>query len=235
MAATRILPINWNTGANAKIREEEVVDKPKPPKAAIQSITLAIRVGQTKQYALGYIQAFNWSMTREAQPIHQIEPYPDGTFGGGSFETASFGSSYYWPGEPVEVIPGKVGGIDITLNKYAMYTLNLLRATLAADGAGTEHTLAQIPTLNADLHYNEAGQNEYVSLIQQVRPIYIYQSYINPLSGANAFGRVFEECWFTSLGEEIPEASQNGPIMESGRLTATRIRPYTTPDTAKEA
>ena len=229
MAASRILPLNWATGAGGSIRTDETTPAGRalPPKAAIQSITMALRVGKDRPFAIGYVQAFNWSMTRDAQALHQIEPYPDGTFSAANtFDTAEFGNTFYWPGEPVESIPGKVGLVDITLKKCAMYSNNTMRSLLVADGAGTSHELEDIPASNADLHYTGAAQNEYISLIQQVRPVYIYQSYINPMSGTNAFGRTFEECWITSLGEEIPEASQNGPVMENTQLKATRIRPF---------
>lgn len=225
MAASRILPLNWATGADGQPVDEAVAY---PPKAAMQSITMAIRAGKDKRFALGYIKSFNWSMNRASTTLHQIEPYPDGTFSNAnSFDTASFSTSFYWPGEPVEVIPGKVDAIDITLDKYAMYTNNLLRSLLSIEGAGTEHVTGV--TNNADIHYAGTGQNEYVSLIQQVRPVYIYQIFINPITGNSAFGRVFEECWFESIGEDIPDASQNGPITENGKLKATRMRPFVIP------
>jgi len=219
MATSRIFPLNWATGAGGRVQDTDRI-----PKAAIQSITMAVRFGDGKQFAIGYIHEFNWSMRRDAQVLHQIEPYPNGTFENATnLATAKFGETFYWPGEPIEVIPGKVGGIDITLNKYALYTSNLLRSLLSIDGAGTEHTTGI--QNNSDIHYTGDLQNEYVSLIQQVRPVYIYQQFISPTTGQVIFGRVFEECWFTDIGEEIPQAPQNGPILERGKLMATRLRP----------
>lgn len=223
MATSRIFPLNWATGAG---NTRDDADTAAIPKAAIQSITMAVRVGWGQEYAIGYIQEFNWSMRREAQVLHQIEPYPNGTFGDVvSLATAKFGQTYYWPGEPIETIPGKVGGVEVTLNKYALYSCNLLRSLLVCDAAGTEH--ATLPTNNSEIHYSGSGQNEYVSLIQQVRPVFIYQYFISPNTGEKIFGRVFEEGWFTDIGEEIPQADRNGPILERGRLLVTRLRPYT--------
>ena len=221
MSTARIFPINWKTGAGGAISDTDTT-----PKAAMQSITMSLRFGD-HDMAIGYIQSFNWSMERTATPYHQIEAYPDGTFGGGSIANAEFTSSFYWPGEPVEVIPGKVGGIQVTLSKIAFYSANLLRTLMKIQGAGTEepngsHGISD----NSLIHYTGPLQNEYVSTIQQVRPIYIKQIFLSPTTGVPVFGRVFEECWFTNIAEVIPDAATNGAIIENGTLMATRMRPY---------
>jgi hypothetical protein len=219
MATSRIFPLNWATGAGGRVLDTDNI-----PKAAIQSITMAVRFGDGKQFAIGYVQQFKWSMKREAQVLHQIEPYPNGTFESATnLATAKFGQTFYWPGEPIEVIPGKVGGVEITLSRYALYSSNLLQSLLSIDGAGTNNP-APIQN-NNQVHYSGPFQNPYVSLIQQVRPVYIYQQFLAPTTGNVVFGRVFEECWFTDVGEEIPTAETNGPILENGVLMATRLRP----------
>jgi len=212
--ANRVLPINYAASTNNL--------NGTIPKTAIQSITMAIRIGP-KQHAIGYIQEFSWTADRDVKMLHQIEPYPNGTFDGSAVLESDFFTSGYWPGEPVEGVPGKIDGIKVTLKRYALYTSNLLAALTRLSGAGTED--ADIPVDNASVN-NTEDVNKYVSLIQQVRPIDIYQMYVSPTNGAIVFGRKFEECWFTSLGEEIPAAETNEPIMENGELTATRVRPY---------
>jgi len=213
--ANRILPLNYAT-----TRENAAGAV---PKVAIQSITMAIRVGP-KQFAIGYVQEFNWSTDRDVKMLHQLEPYPNGTFNSdATFDGADFFNSSYWPGEPIEGVPGKIDGIKVTLKRYALYSSNLLAAISRLCGAGTEDE--NIPT-NNDAVNDVTQLNKYVTLIQQVRPIDIYQMYINPASGAPIFGRKFEECWFTSLGETIPAAETSEPILEEGELTATRIRPW---------
>ena len=222
----RILPVNWAT-AGEDVKKLEQSGSDAPPRAAIQSITMAVRFGE-KQYAIGYIKKFNWSTKRDSETLHQIEPYPNGTFSGGSsgpaLGTVGFNESKYWPGEPVEVVPGKIDAVDITLERYALYSSNLLRSLLTIDGAGTEHS--EPIQNNEDIHYSGDKQNEYVSLIQQTRPVHIYQTFISPVNGKIVFGRVFEECWFTEIGEEIADAEKNEAVYESGKLIATRMRPY---------
>jgi hypothetical protein len=223
MATARIFPINWRTGAGGTISDADTM-----PRAAMQSITMSLRFGQ-HDMAIGYVQNFNWSMERQATPYHQIEAYPDGTFGGGNLATAEFGTSYYWPGEPVEVIPGKVGGIQITLGKIAFYSANMLRTLLTIHGAGTasQNGDTGLTAGQQDLiHYTGPLQNEYVSAIQQVRPIYIHQIFLSPTTGVPVFGRTFQECWFTNIAEVIPDAATNGAIIENATLLATRMRPY---------
>jgi len=213
--ANRILPLNY---ATTRDNVNNAV-----PRVALQSITMAIRVGPN-QFAIGYIQEFGWSADRDIKMLHQIEPYPNGTFDNtASFADADFYTSAYWPGEPIEGVPGKIDGIKVTLKRYALYSSNLLAALSRLCGAGTEDD--QIPTTNDAV--NDVNElNKYVTLIQQVRPIDIYQMYINPTNGAPVFGRKFEECWFTSLGETLPNAETNEPVLEEGEMTATRIRPF---------
>lgn len=210
----RVLPLN-NRFANDAI-----------PKAAIQSITMAVRVGPQK-FAVGYIQEFGWSADRDVKPLHQMEPYPDGTFdGSATLSGHTFGQTMYWPGEPVEVVPGKISVITLTLKRYVLYTSNLLAAMCRIHSAGTEDTDV-LPTDNATVN-DVTAVNQYVTLIQQVRPLEVYQMYISPTTGRVVFGRKFEECWFTKIGETIPNAEANEPILEEGELKCSRIRPFFT-------
>ena len=214
--ADRVLPLNWTT-ATASDTTDAI------PVAAIQSITMSMRFGYGKNYAIGYISKFAWTTQREKQVLHQIEAYPNGTFGGGSLNN-NFASSLYWPGEPVEVVPGKLNAIEISLSRYVLYSSNLLSSLLKSDGAGTED---EFPVgNNGDLQIASGSQNPYVSLIQQTRPVFIYQQFTSPISGKVIYGRVFENCWFTDIGEEIADAKTNEAIIENGKLTCTRMRPF---------
>jgi len=209
--ASRVLPIS-NKNANSTI-----------PTAAIQSITMAIRVGSGK-FSIGYVNEFGWDATRDVKSVHQIEPYPDGTFDNQADLTSAFGSTAYWPGEPVEVIPGKIDVVTITLKRYVLYTSNLLAACMRLEAAGTEGTGIK-SILNSDVN-DVSNVNQYVSLIQQVRPIELYQMFISPTTGQVVFGRKFEECWFTKIAETIPTGENNEAILEDGELKCARIRPF---------
>lgn len=220
----RVLSMNYGAGA---IHNDSAI--PNVPKTVIQSVTMAVRIGNG-QYAIGYVHEFNFKMDRDAKPVYQIEPYPNGTFAAGLLDydsVSNFLDSTYWPSEVIEVIPGKVGPVTLTLNRYALYSSNLLASTLRIENAGTESGVDGEPEEFAgDINLNGTVANRYVSLVQQIRPIDIHQIYISPKTGKPIFGRTFQECWFTSLGETIPTSEENGPILENGELMVTRVRPF---------
>ena len=200
------------------------------PHSVIQSITMSIRIG-TQQFAIGMIDKFTVSMKRANKTIYQIEAYPDvrGDVEGGT--VAGISSSYtprqfdeqttYWPGEPVEVIPGKMGDIDVTLDRYALYTANLLAAVTRATGSGVYDGVPVAPNLQ------ESAQAviKYVNILQQVRPFDLFQIFVSPVTGGVLWGRKIGGCWFEEIGETIPASNENGPIMENGKIKATYIRP----------
>ena len=198
------------------------------PHATIQSITMGIRIG-TQKYAIGFVHKFTFDMKRDNKTIYQIEPYPD-VLGDDAvpsgitsvFTSAEFNEdTTYWPGEPVEVIPGKMGVIEITLDRYSLYTANLLAAVLRATGGGVYDSTASPP------HLQESAEPviKYVNILQQVRPFDIYQIFVSPISGAVLWGRKFGGCWFSSVGETTPESDKNEPVLENGKVQATYIRP----------
>ena len=198
------------------------------PHATIQSITMGIRIG-TEQYAVGYIHKFQFDMKRDNKPIWQIEPYPDvmGKSGDAkglsdSFDDIDFNeTTTYWPGEAIEIIPGKMSPVELSLDRYALYTGNMLAALTRASGSGVYDGEATHPNLME----SEYPVVKYVNILQQVRPFDIYQIFVSPLTGGVLWGRKFGGCWFTSIGETVPESDKNEPILENGKISATYIRP----------
>lgn len=200
----------------------------KTPHSAIQSITMGIRIGNDK-YAIGYIHQFKFDMKRDNKPIWQIEPYPD--VRGDDSGAASIKNTYtarnfdentsYWPGEIIEVIPGKMGPIEITLSRYALYTANLMAAVTRATGSGVYNSTPVAPNLME----SDNPIIKYVNILQQVRPFDIYQIFVSPLTGGVLWGRKFGGCWFNTIGETVPDSDKNEPILEEGKVNATYIRP----------
>jgi len=200
------------------------------PHSVIQSITMGIRIGSNK-YAIGAIHKFSFRMERDAKPIYQIEPYPDvrgddtsASGLGGAFASAEFDEdTTYWPGEAIEVIPGKMGPINITLHRYVLYTANLMAAVLRATGSGVYDSNPVAPNLKT----SESAVIKYVNILQQVRPFDVYQFFVSPITGKVLWGRKFGGCWIKNLGETSPESDRNEAILEEGELMATYIRPLT--------
>jgi hypothetical protein len=203
-------------------------------KHVVQSITMCVRVGNNTEAPLGYIQDFQWSIDRPATELYQIEAVPDGTFAGpNSGYSTNDGLFYstYWPGEVIEQIPGKQGSAKLSIKRCTLYGSNLLSALMQLQGAGTEENGAvgtELDQLSFDAS-QATNFAQYVSLIQQIRPVYIKQMFLNPVTGKLAFGRVFQECWITSMSEALPNASKNEAVIEDMKLQATRIRPMVKP------
>lgn len=212
----RLLPLhNINPNSNA-------------PHSSIQSITMGIRIGNQK-FAIGYIHKWSFTMERAEKTIFQIEPYPD--VRGDDSSPAGIASVYtarkfdenttYWPGEAIEVIPGKMNPVKITLHRYALYTGNLLAAISRATGSGV-YDGSEVPP---NIQETEEPVIKYVNILQQVRPFDIYQTFVSPVTGGVLWGRKFGGCWFTKIGETSAESDKNEPILEEGEISATYIRP----------
>ena len=224
MAASRILPVNSGRAGGGAITDAI-------PKAAVQSITMSVRFGPQGNKAIGYIKKFSWKVTRDNSTLHQIEAYPNGTFDGSNGGDTAYLNAQYFPGEAIEVIPGKQPAIEISLERYCLYTSSLLSALdLYSAGSEATSTYSQAQ-YNATAFTVTSGDGlnnrpNYVSLLQQVRCIDITQIYTNPIDGSVIFGRVFEECWFKEYGETVPDADKNEAVIESATLTCPRVRPY---------
>lgn len=200
-------------------------------KHMIQTITMGVRVGETVNVALGGIQSFGWSQDRPVTELYQIEPIPDGTFTSAASIDSNSGllSTKYWPGEVVELVPGKQGPAQLDISRTVFYGSNILSALMYIENAGTEESgaFATSEASSFDPSNSTDSQNfsQYVTLIQQVRPVFIKQIFINPIDGSLAYGRVFEDVWITSMSEETVDAESNKPLIESIKASATRIRP----------
>ena len=200
------------------------------PHSSIQSITMGIRIGNQK-FAIGYIQKFSFEMMRDQKTIYQIEPYPD--IMGDDSSPAGIATSFtsrrfdentrYWPGEAIEVIPGKMQPLKLTLERYSLYTANLMAAVARASGTGVYDPVEMAPNLQE----TAPAIIKYISILQQVRPFDIYQIFVSPITGGVLWGRKFGGCWFTKIGEVSPEAEKNEPLLEQGEIQATYIRPLT--------
>lgn len=203
------------------------------PHAAIQSITMGIRFGASK-YAIGYIHQFNFSMSRDVKPVYQIEPYMN--ILGDSVNAAGVGSTFeniefnedtpYYPGEMIEMIPGKMQPISLNLSRYSLYTGNLMAAVMRSTGGGVFDDEAKAPNLQEGDAVPKPAI-EYVNILQQSRPFDIYQIFVSPTNGKVIWGRKFGGCWFTEIGEEVPDSDQNAPILENGTVSVTYVRPLT--------
>lgn len=218
MITSRVNPINVNPGTLA--------DSKKHLARPVQSTSVGIRVGDNVNVNIGYIQKFNFDISRPSSEVYQIEPCVNGTFGYAMNDLIKDGAipffeTKYHPGEVIEVIPGKQGAAELSISRAVLYGSNLMSALMYIERAGTE----SIDEAEAAELYFGGNSMQYVSLIQQVRPIFIKQVIYNPISGKIIWGRVFQDVWIESWSEEMPDASKNEILVDSIKAKATRIRP----------
>lgn len=223
MLSSRVNPLN--------VKPTETPNGVEMLKLPVQSITVGVRIGESVDIAIGLVQKFGWSINRGSTEVYQIEPVVDGTFGAAvsrllPSDSTSFFSSKYFPGEVIELIPGKQGAAELELSRCVLYGSNIFSALMSIENAGTEAT-ADSGVENSTVNFGGSLLN-YVTLIQQVRPIYIKQVVYNPASttGEILWGRTFEDVWIESWSEEMPDASKNEAVVDTIRAKATRIRPY---------
>lgn len=201
----KTLPINdQNATSNAQLKK------------ALLTITMGVRVGPTFK-SIGYIQELDRSHKRTNTHLKQLEPYPNGTFGGSGADV-NFNDSEYFPGETVEVAPGVLGDETITVKRAVLFTSTMFEAFMRAGGGGVNED--GIPA--ADINNLD---NRYVSLLQQTRPIDIVEMYISPIDGKVIWGVRYEDCWFQDLSRNV-SAGKESTIIESSILDVTRTRQY---------
>jgi hypothetical protein len=116
-----------------------------------------------------------------------------------------------------------MGPVEITLDRYALYTANLMAAVSRATGGGVYDNVETAPNLQESAD----PVIKYVNILQQVRPFEMYQIFVSPITGSVLWGRKFGGCWFNSIGEKTPESDKNEPVMENGKIQVTYIRPLT--------
>lgn len=211
-----ILPISKAAAREASSAEFTAATT---PGIALPSISLAMRFGPTNK-AIGYINQFARTHTRSLVHLKQLEPYPNGTFSSAAssmnFNT-DYGTSQYFPGETVEVVPGPLGDESITLQRYALYTSMLFEAVVRADGADiarTDYTTKNI---------NDIASGRLVSLLQQTKACLVLEIYVSPIDGSTIYGVQYIDCWFSDMGRTVAQGTNF--IQESGKLEVTRTRP----------
>lgn len=184
---------------------------------ALPVITLAVRTG-SGQTAIGYISELNRTHTRDVTRLYQLEPYT----GNNDYKTLRETHNTYFPGEAVEVVPGRVSDETLELTRYALYTSTLFEAFMRANGSGDNND-KDIKDVNATGSQNEF---RYVNTLQQVRPVNVYEYYISPVSKNILWGIVYYDCWFTNMGRRVGVTGDT-VISEQATLQVTRTRPWT--------
>jgi len=187
-------------------------------KKAVLVTTMGIRVGDQLK-SIGYINSFSRTHSRQNFHMKQLEPYVNGTFGGSAAEI-DFNKSDYFPGETVEVAPGVLADEAIAIERYTLYTSTMFEAFMRAGGGGT------IQDGIGDSNINNAEQvTRYVNLLQQIKPIDVYEVYISPIDKKVIWGIMYLDCWFKDMGRNVKVGTDN-IINETASLDVTKTRQY---------
>lgn len=186
--------------------------------SALPVLTLGVRAsdGDTP---IGYVKSITRTHTRKVEPVLQLEPYVNGTFGSGSNASATFKAagelhqtSSYFPGERIEVVPGPITDEKIQLKRTVLYTSNLIEALMR-------------------VHFGESGENvnkgmSIVSLVQQTRPFDVFEIYVSPIDGKVIWGIKYNQCFATDMPRTVDIDGTH--IVEEINFEVTNARFYTT-------
>lgn len=190
--------------------------------SALPVLSLGVRAGD-RELALGYIKQITRSHERRNEAVLQLEPYAGTLFpeGSGDNSAAQFQTSEYFPGERAEVVPGPVTTEQVALQRTTLYTSTLFEAVVRANGAG-------INNIDEDLGVNELTSGSkslrYMNVLQQVRPVDIYEIYVSPLDGGILWGVKYLDCWFNNMNRSVN--TDGNTILEDQTLEVTRTRLY---------
>jgi len=181
---------------------------------ALHILTIGVRVGE-QQKAIGYVTRIERTHARTNTHLKQLEPFPNGTFasgldsnfGGDVFE--KYPKSMYFPGETVEVAPGILEDETVRIARYVLYTSTLFEAFVRANmGQEVNDTSVRL-----------------VSLLQQVKPVELFEFWLSPYDGKILYGIHYQECWFRNMGHTV-ETGRDAVISEDAELDVTRTRPF---------
>lgn len=204
------------------------------PNGVMNILQYSVRLGNAApQKAIGLVQKIEWSVSRRTQEIYQLEAIPNVIFGnvGDPAQLTETGhyttSELFYPGEPVEIVPGVQEPIEVNLERAVMNSGTGLEALLAAGDA------AEYATYNGGSGYDpfidqfsdSNGNNvRGITPLQQVRPLILYSLAYSPTTADVIYGIKFVDCWIEESSGWNIEATGDGAIIESIRLRCPRIR-----------
>ncbi len=205
MAVTQILPVT-----------DQAFTADSQLTRALPVITLAIRGGLMGDKVIGYVTGITRTHTRTVERLHQLEPFSTEA---GGFQTLAKTGNDYFPGEAIELVPGILGEETVALTRYALYTSTLFEAFMRAGGAGDANNQTPVDVNNPEL------ESRYTSLLQQVRPVNVYEYYVSPITKKVLWGIIYYDGWFTDMGRRITVGTDT-VIMEEATIAITRSRPF---------
>ena len=206
------------------------------PNGVMNVLQFSVRLGNNApSNAVGLVQKIEWSVKRKTKEVYQLEAIPNVLFGvPGAFSLTTPGqlerSELYYPGEPIEIVPGVQEPIELTLERAVMNSGTGLEALLAT-GDAAEYA----PYNNGAGYPPFAGDPSFATTVggdparginplQQVRPLALYSLVYSPTQGTVIYGIKFIDTWIEEISGWNIEAAGEGPVIESIKMKCPRIR-----------
>jgi hypothetical protein len=203
------------------------------PASAMNVLQYSVRAGKNSDKVLGYIKKISWSVKRKTKEIYQIEALPDTIFDEPSAVDLTQAGQYftrdvYFPGEPVEIVPGFQDPIMIELERTVMNGGTGLEALLNAGDA------AEYNNYNNGAGYPPFVQpntgNRGINPLQQVRPLTITSICYSPTQVRNViYGVRFIDCWIEDVTGWDIGTDGEGVIVEKISMKCPKIRLFNPP------
>ncbi|MEO0075039.1 MAG: hypothetical protein ABIK31_02890 [candidate division WOR-3 bacterium] len=221
--ANQVLPVSSSRGGTAEFTALA-------PRSAMNILQFSVRAGMLSDIPIGYVQEVSWSFDREAKELYQIEAIPDVIFEPppGSIDLTQpgqyFRSDIYYPGEPVEVVPGYQKPISVSLKRVVMNSGTGLEALLNT-GDAAEYN---------DYNFG-AGYPPFVDLttnpdrgiipLQQVRPLTLTCMAFTPTRENRViYGVKFIDGWITRVGGWNIGTGSSGTVVEEMTVLFPKVR-----------
>lgn len=228
MAQNQVLPVSSSRivdGLDNFVRPD--------PVSAMNMLQYSVRAGVNSDRPLGYVQKITWSMSRDAKEVYQIEALPDAIYNENRpadlTEAAQYQQSdIYYPGEPVEVIPGYAKPINVTLERVVMNGGTGLEAVLNTSDAAEYNDYNN--GNGYDPFVNTASGNRAITPLQQVRPITLTSICFSPTQRRQViYGVKFVDGWITEVTGWDINTGGDSMIVESIKMLFPKLRIFNPP------
>lgn len=221
--ANQVLPVSSSRGGTTEFTSIA-------PRSAMNILQFSVRAGILSDVPIGYVQEISWSFDRDAKELYQIEAIPEVIFSlpPGTIDLTLKGqystSDIYYPGEPVEVVPGYQKPINVSLKRVVMN-----------GGTGLEALLNTGDAAEYNDYNGGAGYPPFVDLntqpdrgiipLQQVRPLTLTCMAFSPTrQNKIIYGVKFIDGWITKVGGWNIGTSGTGVIIEDMTILFPKVR-----------
>lgn len=224
--ANQVLPVSSSRGGTAEFTKLA-------PVSAMNVLQVSVRAGLLSDRPIGYVREVSWSINRDAKEVYQIEAIPNVIFDlpSGTIDLTRPGqystSDIYYPGEPVEVIPGYQKAIDVTLKRVVLNAGTGLEAILntsdAAEYYDYNNGAGYLPFVDLNV-----SSDRGITPLQQVRPVTLTCMIFSPTRAYRViYGVKFVDGWITSVSGWDIGAEGDSTIVEEMKILFPKMRLFT--------